>query len=188
MALSLTTVSEYGLESQGWTGSSDPDPAKIRFPSNTPGPKSKPPDGFFTSTLHPGEKGTSWMTYMKGNVRWTRENRSLWVLEADPEASLIVIDSMEDYRALADAFPQRWDDPSVRTPAYAPDWFALAQADISVNGVHVTDAAVRDATVSAESRLQLSGWDVESTLWMRWSFISQQHIGRIDTNGNLIED
>ena len=133
-------------------------------PRRTPGPRSKPCDGL--STDHHGAPGcfNGSVHYMRAMGLRTGSGRFLWKLVPDPNATYDIIDGEEDYEVLASQYPNRWDDPSARVAAVAPDWNRIA-VDSPIDSIHVT--------ASAAGSSWLWGWDVESTLWMRWSFVGE---------------
>jgi hypothetical protein len=155
------SVTDWGLGTQGWLGwSHPPDPTRVGAVLPTSGPDPKPRDGFYTSTYDPRRGATPWTDRWRRTGRAHRERRSLWTFLPAPTLRLYVIDSIDDYEALAAMHPKRWDDPSVHSPICAPNWHSLSlmgSAERGFDAVHVTHAAANG----------LPAWDVESTLWFR---------------------
>ena len=162
--MNLVTVESFGLGVQGWAGESRPVPERLLKPGSTAGPTPKPHDGFFTSTLHEGDCSTAWIDYSKVHgLDRESAGRLLWMLAPQPDATLYVINGEEDYEELSSQYPKRWDPP-VKSPVVAPDWNRIANlVGGQIDGIHVIELAA--------SSSWLRGWDVESTLWLRWSFV-----------------
>lgn len=192
MILETATVAELGLGPQGWAGCSEPNRNKLTPPTEARMPRSKPIDGFFTSTLDPAQRSTAWLEFLRAHGERASEKRSLWILVPDREAVLYVISSHQDFKRLADKFPQRWEHPNVSTknPDYSPNWHTIATCQPTpFHGVHVTAEAIREGL--RESRgtpPRFTGWDVETTLWFAWHFAEFERLGRIDENGVLTAD
>jgi len=106
----------------------------------------KPHGGMWSATLQPGPR-SSFTDIVRGNGLW-------WVVEPDPEARILIVDSPRDWQFLI-RYYRRPDGPG-------PDYERLA-ADGFV-GVHLTDRGVRDETGS-------KNWEHESTVWLRWAFL-----------------
>ena len=164
MNFDIQTVAEFGLGIQAWAGEGKPEPSRLGQLNRTARPDPKPQeDGFFTSSWDQTRRSSPWVLLMQGEQKRSGTGRQLWLLEPNPHATLYVIDREPDYERLARNYPQRWSQPSVshsRPPA--PDWHQLS-GEIPFDGVHVTERA---------SAL-IQGWDVESTLWLRWQFIGE---------------
>lgn len=191
MALPIVTVGGFSLGIQAWAGQSEPDMNRAITPGPTPGPMAKPQDGFFTSTWNPALRSSSWLDFMRTHGQRDPEGRRVWTLVPDPEASLYVIDSMDDYKVLADEYPQRWDHPNVsrKHPFYSPNWNQIATIILRpFDGVHVTRAAIEGGRAqSPNQHPQFTSWDVESTLWLTWRFTEYQLAGVLGDSWELEE-
>lgn len=182
MALITVTVADFGLGAQAWAGPDEPDPNRSLRPMPTPGPRPKPHDGFFTSTWDVGRRSSAWLDFMRVTGERGPEDRMLWVLTPQPEATLYVIDSLADYKRLADEYPQRWNHPNVssKNPDYAPNWNQIATAKpLPFDGMHATEAGIQAGNVQPPGDPRFTGWDVESTLWFAWRFIKHELVGVI---------
>jgi hypothetical protein len=118
--------------------------------------------GLFSSTALPG--GSMWWCHGE----WRQGPWRRWLLEVEPAAAATVreIRSAADWVALVEAFPRHERDGLV----YA-DWGAIGAVHA---GVHMTAAAIAAIQTlrfnSAVGTIARSEWDVESTVWLRWSF------------------
>lgn len=119
-----------------------------------------------------------------------------WLLTVSAQARVFEVASPEDWWELAHSYPARTpgfkyammplpshpgvltSDRSSRYARVDPDWEALAN---DWDGVHVSMAGVmtaEDVTFERDSVVtELRGWDVESTVWLRWVFDSVEEIG-----------
>lgn len=171
MTLTIATVGQVGLGIQGWFGQKPPSPAQVTRPEPSPGPRGKP-RGFYTSSWNDTTGSTAWVDYIKQYPDRAGEGRRIWRLWPDPEARLYVIASVQDYETLAEHFPKRWSG-SAHSALYAADW-----SRIPVDGVHVTAAAIEAAKHrQGNAQPEFGGWDVESTVWYKWSFVRQELVG-----------
>jgi hypothetical protein len=179
-ALAVLSVREFSLELQGWAGLDTPDPARIGRPTRTEGPRSKPLNVFFTSSLDATGRSTSWMEWLhtQRSPRLETEKRWLFSLLPDPAARLYVIHDLDDYQRLADAYPHRWASPEVHNHATVhPNWYEIGRLEPQpFDAIHATQAAVEEGRGGP----RFSGWDVESTWWLTWSFVDVHRIGPLD--------
>lgn len=121
---------------------------------------------------------------MREHGQRTSDGRRVWTLEPDREASLYVIDALADYRALADAFPQRWDH-SPKNPSYSPNWNQIASTK-PFDGIHITNGVVEAGRAqSPKEHPQFTGWDVESTLWLIARFTRYEFVGALGPRWEL---
>jgi hypothetical protein len=176
--LDATTVGEFPLGVQGWFGASEPDPNLFRKPDVSTMPTAKPKDGYFTSTWDPLRRSTPWCDFLRSGSHRADEERRLWALAPDPTARLYIIDSVIAYRRLVDVFPHLWKE---EVPLYLEvDWHGLAHADDRpFEGIHATTEAIQAGTAEVRRRghPHFWGWQVESTLWLRWSFTGWRNVG-----------
>ena len=112
----------------------------------------------------------------------------LWRVAVSPTARIAEIHSPEEWFALAHAYPER--APGFvytglkNRPASAkrldPDWRKVAE---EWDGVHLSVGgwltAEDVAYESNGSRTELRGWEMESTVWLRWSFDSVEAIEQV---------
>jgi hypothetical protein len=156
--LAFTTVAEFGrLGLQVWVGREDFNPAivgKNPWPSS---PRPKPSHGFFTSSWDEVSKTSAWMRSRSYILRSDSERDAPVFLNPVLSATLLVIDSVDDFDRLASQYPQTYPNP--RNPTVRPDWARLAGL---IDAVHVTARAVTD-----EDNPYAHAWEVESTLWFR---------------------
>jgi len=124
--------------------------------------------GLYTST--PGLHGRGmWRTYLdvaRGSslhpLPW-----ATWELQAGEDASVVEITSARDWVDFVTAYAR------ARAGTVYPDWRAVAS---EFDGVHVTMRAVLAiqgfSFTTAGGLTAPAYWDVESTLWLRWCFVS----------------
>ena len=165
----VATVANFGLGIQAWIGETVPDSNKLTKPRSTFGPVPKPRDAFYTSSWDSEKRATPWADYMKVNGSRSGANRSVWLLTPRPEAILFIVNDQDDYELLASQYEKRWDEGTASSAIPpAPDWNRIAsnEQENRIDGIHVTQLAVDT------SDLLNASWGVESTLWLRWSFLA----------------
>lgn len=172
MTLNVMTVAEFSLGLQGWFGISEPDPNLFQQPGYSARPTAKPYEGFFTSTWDPDRSSTPWCDFLRSKGDRSAERRRLWTLIPDPKARLNIIDTMSDYHSLVEAFPHQWNERNVRRKYVEANWHAMAHSGgVPFEGVHATRASIRAGMErQVQGHPHFGGWDVESTLWLAWSF------------------
>ncbi len=106
----------------------------------------KPQGGLWTATLRDGPR-SSFTDRVRGDGLW-------WVLEPNPRARILAIDTPADWEAILARFS--------RTDGPGPDFERIAA--YGVVGVHLTERGARDVPAWAE-------WEIESTAWLRWAFL-----------------
>jgi hypothetical protein len=146
-----------------WAGLRDFDPAIVGKNAWPTSPIEKPSHGFFTSSWDEETQTSAWTRSRSYACRDDSERRTPALLEPDPYATLIVVDSVEDFDTLATAYPQTYSNPL--DPRACPDWRRLV--DI-VDAVHVTAEAVTD-----QENHYAHAWEVESTLWFRGEVLTR---------------
>jgi hypothetical protein len=162
-APALLTVAEFGLGLQAWVGQSDFDPAMVGKTAWPTSPTEKPSHGFFTSSWDKESQTSAWMRSRSYARRDDSERRIIVLLKPDPDATLFVVDSIEDFDTLANAYPQMYSNPL--NPRRCPNWGGLAGI---ADAVHVTNRAVTD-----RENNYAHAWEVESTLWFRGAVLAR---------------
>jgi hypothetical protein len=152
----------------------------------------KPKRALWTSTALPGLL-SPWLE--SGENLQRSEPHRLWKLGASSGARVAEVHSPFDWWGLASAYPSRIPgfryalvpDPSHpgvltsdRSEGHArcdPDWGRLAE---DWDAVHVSMAGVMTAEDVAYERdgfvTELRGWEMESTVWLRWVFTSVEEL------------
>lgn len=121
---------------------------------------------------------------MREQGQRTPDGRRVWTLQPDPIATLYVIDPIGHYKALADAFPQRWNR-SPKNPSYSPNWNQIASIK-PFDGIHVTGGVVQAGRAqSPKEHPQFTGWGVESTLWLIARFTRSESVGALGPGWEL---
>lgn len=124
----------------------------------------KPEGGLWTSTLKNGE--SDWVRWCRVNEFGSVDDVPWWRLEPSPSATLLHIDDDADFHALMDAFGR---DVPVLGRVF--DFDKMKQCGYA--GVHVTERAVAASRWPWGTGMgSLDAWDCESTVWLRWSFVS----------------
>jgi hypothetical protein len=141
---------------------------KIRNITNHP----KPDGGFWTSTeLSPGR--SQWTEWLEAEAR--RKPETAWGLEPDPNARIFHVRSREDEQFLRSKYPAVAEDEIGKIlrsfGSNVIDWERVAKDYDAVN--YQPFAGIDDSGEMSA----FSMWDVESTLWMRWSFLSIEQVG-----------
>lgn len=132
--------------------------------------------GLYTSTGVFGSFGM-WWCYLEQNRGSTIHPFPwrVWSLEIDPSARIREIATATDWVAFVAAHSVRRDG------LLYPDW-RLAAADC--DGVHMTLRAIATtqglAFSAGDDVVAPPYWDVESTLWLRWSFASTEAVHEED--------
>jgi hypothetical protein len=155
------------------TGGDNPPEAK-RFAEAAAAPAAAKPEraGLFTSTRALGTFGMWWCYLeLRRGASGFPPPWTVWRLDVAPGARVLSLASAADWAAFVKAWPRR--DGGV----LYPDW---ARAAERWDGVHVALGAI---VASQGLHLEVSAgtiapayWDVETTVWLRWSF---RGVGRV---------
>jgi hypothetical protein len=170
------------LGTQAWvrrTGNAPP--TKEGFtppPSPIDRPRVKPRGGMWTST-YAGSHGSGWVQWcLSEDYGCTPDSTfPLWTLEPDTAARIYQIDSYADLESLVAAYPHRQEFPDHGFGAWSdvrPRWEHVAR---DFDAVNLTDEGQWETRLSHP--LDLYGWDCESTLWLRWAFVSATDLGLV---------
>jgi hypothetical protein len=131
----------------------------------------KPRGALWTSTSL-GTCPSHWIPYLRKGEDSHQPPYHPWRLEVSPAANIYEIHG-----------PQAWHSLCLASPYYGPDnivlpnWEAVAR---TWDGVHLsmggllTSEGVRWST--PEGWTQITGWNVESTVWLRWVFDQLEHL------------
>jgi len=106
----------------------------------------KPQGGMWTATLRDGPR-SAFTERVRGDGLW-------WVLEPDPRARILVVNTPADWDAIIARFP--------RTDGSGPNFEQMVAYGVA--GVHLTEHGAREVAC-------LTAWEVESTVWLRWAFL-----------------
>lgn len=144
----------------------------------------KPKRAFWTSTLNLSA-GSPWIDSAVFSASTSSEPHSLWKLTASDSARVFEVHSPAAWAELARTFAGKWaayrwsgnarrSDADIRLD---PDWTMVATA---WDGVHVSVAGLLTAEdlpfrVDGDTS-ELRGWNVESTAWLRWAFVSTEQV------------
>jgi hypothetical protein len=171
------------LPTQAWVprNESAPDEKYFRAVEGTEHPQAKPPatTGFWTSTYDP-RTGSGWVQWcLDEEFCCDRANPvfPLWTLEPDPVARIYTVDTYADLEALVAEYPHRRDYPNRGYGAWTdlkPNWEHIAR---DYDAVHLTEEGQWATRLTHP--LDLYGWDCESTLWLRWMFLSATYLGGV---------
>lgn len=169
---------------QIWVGRSIDAPTENRlevdltpFGSETP----KPKRAFWTSTYLPGLV-SPWLISPEGQFDGPY---FVWAVTATNSARVLEIHSRHEWSALAHSYPRTEAGFTYTTTPYRPqsaarldpDWSNLAR---DWDAVHLSTGGwltAEDVPLEADGRTtELRGWEMESTVWFRWSFNSVERI------------
>ena len=150
----------------------------------------KPRHAFWTCTFVP-RIVTPWIKHGERPL----QSAGAWLLNVSAQSRVFEVHSPEDWWELAHAYPATTSgfkyammplpshpgvltsDRSSRNARVDPDWEAVAH---DWDGVHVSMAGVmaaEDVTFERDGVItELRGWDVESTVWVRWVFNSVEEL------------
>jgi hypothetical protein len=167
-------------EHQIWVGRSVEAPTEDRlevdlsaFSSETP----KPRRAFWTSTYVPGFV-SPWLLSPEGQFDGPYY---VWAVTATNSARVLEIHSRHEWFALAGSYPRTeagftfttTPDRPQSAARLDPDWSSLAR---DWDAVHLSIGGwltAEDVPFEADGRTtELRGWEMESTVWFRWSFNS----------------
>jgi hypothetical protein len=142
------------------------------------------PRGFYTAEWLLGASWKEWTRFLRSNSSERRmEGAVVTLLTPDPDARTTRIESLADYWNLTVEYPFRHPDP--RIESVAPNWPLLATI---AEGVMVSRWAIEESdAMTLEMNPRFWGWDVESTLWLKWAFIESEFLGVLETDGLLID-
>lgn len=173
----LPAISGAELGVQAWVGRERPVPEKFVAVTPSDHPSQKPRrQGFWTSTWHP-EHGSGWVQWcLSEEYGCDRSDPSfpIWTLTPEDDARVYEIAGYSDLDALVAAYPHELHYPGSAWSDLRPDWAAIA---VDFDAVHLTDEGQWATRLSMP--LDLYGWDCESTLWLRWAFVSATDLGPV---------
>lgn len=183
--MAIATAEAAGLGTQAWSGVGEPGPARVPNQEWPARPSPKPDKQFFTSTWNFSTSSCSWLERQRiwhrnpsGGGRLPRPGERLWLLDPVPTTLIFVIDTLDDFKELAARYPHRRKD-NPRDPTLAPNWRHISES-AQFSGVHATENAIEAVAAQLPAdQPRFSGWDVESTLWLRWSLTNQRCHGRV---------
>lgn len=161
------------IATQLYIGRDRPDPLRmqaVRNSDNCLG--AKPEGGLWTSTYDPAY-GSDWvrwcLTEEFGNV-----NVGSWLIEPDPGARILTIDTLSDLRGVLAEYGRTALDLGQDPRWCKPDFERLAQL---YDGFHLTEAGQWATRLSRP--FDLYGWDCESMVWFRPVWASVRSLGRV---------
>jgi hypothetical protein len=148
----------------------------------------KPRQAFWTCT----RLSTLVSPWLESSEKLTRGPERFWVVTASEAARVAEIHSPNQWSDLARAYPRTepgstftttWPRPESST-RLDPDWSKVAQdwdgVHLSVGGLLTAEDVPRQ---SGGLTTELRGWNMESTVWLRWSFDSVGPLDVIPSDG-----
>jgi len=170
-------------DAQQWIGTgrhTPPDPANF-LPGTTMTPPSPKPltVGLYTSTAGPDGR-SMWRTYLdlyRGSdlypLPW-----NAWDLHAHAQARVREVVTAQDWARLVE------DYPLTHAGQAYPDWKAVTADHDAVHLTLTAVVAIQGLPMrTAAGPTAPAFWDIESTLWLRWSFGPPHH--RYSVTGSL---
>jgi len=129
----------------------------------------KPALALWTST-RVGNIPGSWIPYLREGEDRRRPPYHPWRLEISPTTHVYEVHGPEAWHSLCLAFPLHKDNNYIM-----PNWEKVIRiwdgVHISVGGLLTTEQVCWGTT---QGWTQLSGWGVESTVWLRWVFTQME--------------
>jgi hypothetical protein len=157
---------------QVWAAKKSEPPDASRFQPELDqmhGLASKPRYAFWTSTLVRPHR-SPWLEWPE--AQFVEGPPRLWRMGVPAAARVIEIHSPRDWAALCVRYPA----PSATR--LDPDWHAVAR---EWDGVHLSIGGwltAEDRPYGAGGRTaELRGWNMESTVWLRWCFAGAEPLG-----------
>lgn len=173
-----TTV---GLDDQIWMSqdkNNEPDPTKLDSVEGEMHLPIKPTGGMWTSTYTPeSEYDTDW-------IRWCSTEgfyggRHKWLMEPKPDVHVLVVDSLDDLRAVANLYEKdtyKGKDASLISDVVL-DFPEIAR---DFDAMRLTEKGQRKTRMTPMDEPDLYGWDSESVLNFRWNWSSYKYLGHSD--------
>ena len=150
-----------------------PDPVKFGFVSGFKDSyfRNKPLDALWTSTYLGPELGSDWVQWCLSNEYSGCPKKMWWLLEVGKNAKIYTLGGEESWINFCELFAK----PPLRPYDYKKyiDWALVYRA--GYHGVHLTEEGNRvlHSWYDPDHILSdLNCWDVESTCWLRWAFVS----------------
>jgi hypothetical protein len=171
-------------ERQVWVGSNAEPPDRLRMVVDLDpihAEASKPKWAFWTSTVDPAVVAP-WLEWPE---RMFSGPSQLWRVVVSPATRVAEIHTPAQWSAFARTYAGahqafRWSGRPHSPPGSAridPDWSKVAE---EWDGVHLSVGGLLTAQdvsyQSDELTTELRGWDMESTVWFRWSFDSVERL------------
>lgn len=131
----------------------------------------KPHGGIWTCSYRGENSPTSWEHFCGTDYTSQLVNHTHTVaLQPNPDARILVIDTQEDLVNIRAAYPPAKRDLHPDTP----DWmveslggpFNFEAVSKDYDAIHLTDNG--QWATRRSNAVNLYGWDVESTVWLRW--------------------
>lgn len=170
------TQSGATIGAQTHVGRAKPQPERIDPIQNPDTPTgNKPYGGIWTSTLR-DDGSSAWIDWCRKEEWGISDDMAVWKLAPNPDATILVIDTYDDFRELLDAFG--WEIMGKR----AVDYERIA-ADTEYDAMRLTSNGQRDTRFE---RPGLYGWDVESTVWFDWVFSDVEHVCDVTRTNDLV--
>lgn len=133
-------------------------------------PWNKPQSGgLWTSTWV--DDSCAWRDFCVNEMDWG--DFYIWLLEPDPRARILEIDTLDDLKDVLLVYPDPRERGQSLGNVAGVNFEAIAE---SWDGIHLTEEGQWRTRLSQPN---LYGWDVESTLWFRWCFLSVRNVAEV---------
>lgn len=127
----------------------------------------KPKGGLWTSTLD-GDS-SAWIDWCK-RERWgLSEGMGKFALYPEDDVDVFVVDVYDDLEQLVEDYPR-----DIQFPRPLIDFEKMAE---DYDGMQVTE---RGQAETRFGKVNLYGWDCESTFWFNWCFEDVDYLGEVD--------
>lgn len=156
-----------------------PDPDKFKPPCNADLPYVKPRTGGIWTSSWDETNGTDWLRWCQSES-FSGPSWDMWLLEPDPDAVVVQISEFADLAELIRKYPHPkngWEKAKwgkVMSSVSLNEGLDFEKLAEDFHGVNLTQ---NGQWATRYSNPGLYGWDCESTLWLRWNFVSIEHYG-----------
>lgn len=133
--------------------------------------KPAPGTGFWTSTWLEKQQSSAWIPWCTRTSPRRIENKYWFVLNPAPNARVATINGLANLERLLHTYRRVFTGRRAYLTEFGYlDFERLAQ---NFDAIHLTAQGQRETRLTIPN---LYGWDVESTLWLRWCFTEVQRI------------
>ena len=165
-------------EHQVWISTADLPPSEAKLVvqlDDFSATATKPRAAFWTST-HLARVRSPWLDWLLHGEDRRPGPFNLWSLPVTSGARVAEVHSTADWCRLVGEYPGE-----IREEVLHPDWRRIGErwdaVHVSAGGLIATEDQPCPA---GPENCRLLGWNIESTVWLRWRFGSPTQIGRID--------
>lgn len=160
-----------GLDDQIWMSENKedkPDPANLESVEGEMHLPIKPKGGMWTSTYTPDAKYDSdWIRWCSTEGFYSGCHK--WLMNPKPDVSVLVVDSMEDLRAVANRY-EKDTYKGMDTSGITDTVLDFPEIARDFDAMRLTEKGQRETRMTSRNEPDLYGWDSESVLHFRWNW------------------